>query len=293
MGRRFSIAVTAAALAFAAAPALAQSQLPRPTQLPPAGGQGPSQAQPQQQRPTPLQQLQQPQQQAAPQGAPQVAPPRPYKPVMVRMPPAFNDPSFEAFRKRLGEVAQKKDRKALAGLVAKTFFWLGEKGDIADKRRPAIDNLAKAIGLDAQGGIGWEILAGYAADPTASPFPDRKETICAPAAPQFNPQELDALAKATGTDDGDWGFPVEPGLEMRGSAQPNAPVVEKLGMHLVRVMPDDAAPNPQAPMLRIVAPSGKVGYVPADAISPLAGDELCYVKEGGAWKIAGMIGGEQ
>ncbi|MBM3530092.1 MAG: hypothetical protein FJX62_18575 [Alphaproteobacteria bacterium] len=290
MGHRFSIAVTAAVVALAATPAFAQSQLPRPSQLPPAGGQA---QQPQQQQrpqqPTPLQQLQQPQQQAAPQ----MAPPRPYKVVAVGVPKPFSDPSFEAFRKRLGEVAQKKDRKALAGLMAKTFFWLGEKGDIADKKRPAIDNLAKAVGLDAQGGTGWEVLGGYAADPTAAPFPERKDTICAPAGPEFNPQDLEALAKTTGTEEGDWGFTVEAGIEMRAGAQPNSAVVEKLGMHLVRVMPDAAPPNPQAPMLRIVAPSGKVGFVPADAISPLAGDELCYVKEGGAWKIAGMIGGEQ
>jgi hypothetical protein len=282
MGHRYSIAVSAVVLAFAAAPVFAQSQLPRPSQLPPAGGKA-------QQPPTMLQQLQQPQQQQQQQAAP----PKPYKPVNVSAPAPFNDPSFEAFRKRLGEVAQRKDRKALAGLMAKSFFWLGEKGDIADKRRSPLDNLAKAIGLDANGGVGWEILAGYAADPSAAPFPDRKDTVCAPAGPTFNPQELEALAKATDTDEGDWGYPFEPGLEMRSGPQPNAPVVEKLGMHFVRVLPDDAPSGQQVPMLRIVAPSGKVGYIPADALSPLAGDELCYVKEGGAWKIAGAIGGEQ
>ena len=45
-------------------------------------------------------------------------------------------------------------------------------------------------------------------------------------------------------------------------------------------------------MLRVVTPSGKIGFVPADAISPLGNDQLCYVKEGGGWKIAGFIGGE-
>ena len=27
-------------------------------------------------------------------------------------------------------------------------------------------------------------------------------------------------------------------------------------------------------------------------VSPLGNDEMCYVKEGGAWKIAGFSGGE-
>ena len=68
------------------------------------------------------------------------------------------DPSFEAFRKQLGAIAEKKDRKALAGLVAQNFFWMGEKGDKADKKKPGIDNLAKAIQLDGKEAPGWEML---------------------------------------------------------------------------------------------------------------------------------------
>src|SRR5437588_11954826 len=56
-------------------------------------------------------------QQAAPQQAPAVAPPKPYKPLAVALPAAINDPSFEAFRKDLAGVAQKKDRAALARLI--------------------------------------------------------------------------------------------------------------------------------------------------------------------------------
>jgi hypothetical protein len=46
-------------------------------------------------------------------------------------------------------------------------------------------------------------------------------------------------------------------------------------------------------MMRIVTPSGKVGFVAAEAVSPLGSDQLCYGKDAsGAWKIVGMIGGE-
>jgi hypothetical protein len=248
------------------------------TLLPPAP---PEQAQPQ--RPPQGQQ----------QGQQQPAPPKPYKTVAIVPPQPMNDPSFEAFRKQMTAAAEKKDRKALADLTSKSFFWMGEKGDKADKRKPGIDNLAKAISLDAKDGTGWETVMGFASDPTAAPFPDKKDTICAPAEPQFDPKALEALAKETGTDEGEWGFPVQPSLEMRAAAQPNSPVVEKLGMHFIRVVDDGSSPQGDNPMIKVVAPSGKVGFVPADAISPLGNDVMCYAKEGGAWKITGFIGGEQ
>ena len=284
-------------LAGTVASSLAQSQLPRPGQLPPAGGQQGNQQQQQRPQAGPQQQQQQQQgQQRPPQGQPpqqQVAAPKPYKAVAVAAPPMINDPSFEAFRKQMTAAAEKKDRKALADMVSKSFFWMGEKGDKADKKRPGIENLAKAIGLDAKDGSGWETIIGFASDPTGMPFPEKKDTICAPAEPQFDGKELEALAKATGTEEGDWAFPTQPGLEMRAAAQPNAPVVEKLGMHFIRVMEDGTEPSGDNPMIKVVAPSGKVGFVPADAISPLGNDAMCYTKEGGAWKIAGFLGGEQ
>jgi hypothetical protein len=275
---------TALLLVATVAPGVAQSQSPRPGQLPPAGGQQKPQAQPQQQG---QQRPQQGQQQ------PQAAAPKPYKAVAVSPPAPLNDPSFEAFRKEMNAVAEKKDRKALAALVSKSFFWMGEKGDKADKKKPGIENLAKAISLDAKDGSGWDTVIGFAADPTAAPFPERKDTVCAPAEPSFDGKELEALAKATGTDEAEWGYPTQPNLEMRASAQPNSAVVEKLGMHFIRVMEDGSEPSGDNPMIKIVAPSGKVGFVPADAISPLGNDSICYAKEGGAWKISGFLGGEQ
>jgi hypothetical protein len=282
MRQRFIAAVSIGAtllLAAAAAPGLAQSQLPRPGQLPPPGG-----AQQPQQRPQQAQPQQQPQQQQSAN--------KPYKAVTVTAPKPMDDPSFEAFRKQLGAIAEKKDRAALAALVSRNFFWMGEKGDKADKKKSGIDNLAKAIGLDGKDAEGWETLVGFAADPTAAPYPEKKDTVCAPAQPDFNDDDFGALLKATGTEDADWGYPEQAGIEMRASAQPNSAVVEKLGAHFVRVLDDEAAGNQQVPMLKVVAPSGKTGYVPADAISPLGNDELCYVKEGGGWKIAGFSGGE-
>jgi hypothetical protein len=271
MGYRIVAAVSISAiLTLAQSPSFAQGQ-PRPGQLPPAGGQ---RTQP-----------------AAPQPQAAVAA-KPYQPVAITPAKPLNDPSLDAFRKQLGAVAEKKDRAALAGMVSKSFFWMGEK-DKADKKKSGIDNLSKAIGLDGKDAEGWDTLTGYASDPTAGAYPEKKDTICAPGQPDFDDDAFGALLKATGTEDADWAYTAQPGIEMHATSQGNSPVVEKLGSHLVLVLEDQAASNQPAPMLKVVAPSGKTGYVPADMVASLETDMLCYVKEGGAWKIGGYIGGEQ
>src|ERR1700687_4601569 len=124
--RRYSFAPTlilavlaAAALAAAPAPVLAQSQ-------------------------------QQPQ--LLPLKPPPPPPIKPYTPVAAKPPVAYDDAAFVAFRKQLSDVAAKKDRAALAKLVAaQGFFWIQDK-DMADPKKPGIDNLDKAVGLGAKDG---------------------------------------------------------------------------------------------------------------------------------------------
>jgi len=300
-------------IALACVPAAAQQ--PRPGQMAPGPGpMGPGPGQmgpgPGQMGPGPGQMgpapgMQRPQ--AAPgqpQGQPQAqqqqapAPAKPYKAIAVSIPPAANDPSFEAFRKQLGDVAQKKDRAGLARLVvASGFFWEGESGDKADKKKSAIDNLGVAIGGFTGPDAGaWETLMAAATEPTMEPYGDKKNVMCSPASPQFDEQAFEAVAKDTGTDIDEWAFPTQNGIDVRASAQPNAPVVEKLGMNLVRVLPDapstSGAATDAPPFLRVVTPSGKTGFVPADAVAALISDQLCYVKDAAGWKITGFIGGD-
>ena len=87
--------------------------------------------------------------------------PGPYKPVAITLPAPLNDPSFDAFRKQLAALAHKKDRAALAPLVAASFFWVPEDADLADKKKSGIDNLAKALGLEHEIG---SLEVGKAAD---------------------------------------------------------------------------------------------------------------------------------
>ena len=87
---------------------------------------------------------------------------KPFSPVTVKLAGPYSDPSFAAFRKSLGAAAEKKDRAALAKLVvAQGFFWIQDK-DLANKSKPGIDNLAKAIDLDDKDGSGWDALGSFA-----------------------------------------------------------------------------------------------------------------------------------
>jgi len=224
---------------------------------------------------------------------PPAAPVKPYKPLAVTPPAPNNDPSFVAFRNQLGEVAQRKDRNALAKLVvSQGFFWMQEK-DMADKRKPPLANLSSALNLDAKDGSGWMALANMAEDPTTVALPEHAGVICGPADPNLDQQGFQTLVQSTKTQPMDWAYPLRDGIEVRGAAQPNAPVVEKLGLTMVRVLPDSPPPqNPNQPsFLHIALPSGKTGFVPMEAVGGLGGDQMCYVKEGGSWKITGYFGG--
>jgi hypothetical protein len=221
---------------------------------------------------------------------PAPAPAAPYQPVMITPPKQMTDESFEAMRKQLGEAVQRKDRAAMALMVvAQGFFWQRENRNAADKRKSGFDNLSAALGLNNKEGAGWEILSGYAEDPTASPSPAHNGALCAPAEPAFDGKELDGLLKTTHTDVTDWGYPVSAGIDVHATAQASAPVIDRLGLHFVRIMPESAS-NPPS-YLRIATPSGKTGYVSIDSIAPIGNDQLCYVMDGGAWKIGGYVGG--
>jgi hypothetical protein len=224
---------------------------------------------------------------------PPPAPVKPYAQVAVTPPGSFNDPSFAAFRKNLADIAARKDRAALAKLIAaRGFFWMQDK-DLADKSKPGIVNLAKAIDLDAKDGSGWDVMAGYAAEPTAAELPEHKRIICAPAAPTFDPRAFGTLVQRTQTDPSEWAYAIKDGTEVRAAPQPNAPLIDKLGMYLVRVLPDSpATDNPDAPsFLHVAMPSGKTGFVVAAALAPLGSDNMCYAKDASGWKITGYIGG--
>src|SRR5262249_6246991 len=144
---------------------------------------------------------------------PPAAPIKPYQAVAVTPPAALNDPSFTAFRNQLREGAAPKDRPPPAQLVgAPNLFWMQDK-NLADPRKSGIDNLVKAIELDAPDGSGWQILGGFATEPSAAESPQQPGVFCAPADPKLDPSALEALDKTTQTDPSEWGYPTENRLE--------------------------------------------------------------------------------
>ena len=226
--------------------------------------------------------------QTQPRNQPQPAKPGPYKVVAVTPPHSINDPAFEAFRKQIGEAAQRKDRAALAKLVVdQGFFWVRENGDRADKRKSGGDNLAAALGLNNK--EGWDMLASFADDSTGSPSSEHKGAVCAPADPTFDVKAFNDLMQATKTDPDEWGYPVSTDVEVRATPQPSGAVIDKLALAFVRVMPE-GGPNAPA-FLRVITPGGKTGYVSVDSVAPIGNDQVCYVKDAGGWKIGSYIGG--
>jgi hypothetical protein len=214
---------------------------------------------------------------------------QPYTPIAVAEPKPFTDADLAAFRKELAAVAQRKDRAALAKMVVdKDFFWMKEKGDGANKKKSGIDNLAQAANLAAKDGSGWATIGDFAAADTAVPFAERKGVVCGPGGPQFDGAALDKLTQSTKTDMGDWAYPASNGVEVHETAAANSPVVEKLGMNLVRVK---QSKGKQTDSMQVVTPSGKAGYVSTESLRPLSADQLCYSKDSGSWKIVGYIGG--
>jgi len=219
-------------------------------------------------------------------------PVKPYSAVAVKFAGPYSDPSFAAFRKEFGAAVAKKDRAALASLiVSQGFFWIQDK-NLADDSKSGIDNLARAIDLDNPNGAGWRVLATDASEPTLAELPDNKGIFCAPAPPEFDASAFEALVQQTDTDPEDWGYPARDGIEARAAAQSDAAVVEKLGLYFVRVLPDSPAAKPgETQFLHLALPDGKTGFIPIDALMPLATDKICYSKPDGAWKIMGYIGG--
>ena len=156
-----------------------------------------------------------------PQGfkPPPPAPIKPYQPIAITLPVPFNDQSFDAFRKQLAGIAEKKDRAALAKLVvAQGFFWMQDK-DMADKKKPGMANFASAIDLDAKDGSGWELLSSYASEPTAEPLSDHQGVMCAPAEPNIDPKAFEALINDTKTQPPEWGYPNKDGVEVRSAGK--------------------------------------------------------------------------
>jgi hypothetical protein len=217
----------------------------------------------------------------------------PYPPVGLTLPNALDDAGWQSFRKQLAAAARGRIYADLASLVIGIgFFWDRDFTDSYDPRRSGVENLARAIRLEADNGRGWERLAALAAEPTAAPIASLGDALCAPAMPSFDGGKLDDLIDTTRTREADWSYPRGDRVPLRAAAAPNAPVLELLGAAFVRRVADEDGGEPgRDAWLLVAAPSGKVGFVAAASMGSLAGERLCYGKDfTGAWRIVGYVG---
>jgi len=223
--------------------------------------------------------------------------PAPFERVQVTLPLAPSDPGFAAFRRDLGAVAKGRVFAELARkVVAEGFFWDRDFADGFDPKRSGVENLAAAIRLERSGGTGWQTLAYFAAEPTATKNTMAPDVLCAPGRPTFDQDAFDRLLDATRSGAAEWAFARAEQTALREEPRMASPVVETLGTYFVRVLAVDAAADDGEPLrtfwARVAAPSGKVGYAAPDTLMSPGAPQLCYRKDiTGRWRIAGFVGG--
>jgi hypothetical protein len=223
--------------------------------------------------------------------------PKPYAPVAITRPQAFDDASFAAFRRELAAAAKSRLYARLAGLVSKhDFFWDRDFGRELDPHKPAIDNLAAAIALEHDNGSGWAKLATFAANAMVEPLDSRMGVICAPAAPAYDSVAYAKLLDTTYTTPIDWAYPRTDETPVRGAPNADADAIGTLGPTFVRLLgfagPDSEADPGRKLWARIAMPDGKSGFVAPGSLLSLTAERLCYAKDAaGGWKITGFIAG--
>jgi hypothetical protein len=223
--------------------------------------------------------------------------PKPYSPVAITRPAAFDDASFATFRLALAAVAKRRLYAELTPLVlAQGFFWDRDFGRGFDPHKPAVDNLAAAISLESGNGAGWETLASFTAEDAAEPLPSRPGVICAPARPDYDSVAFSKLLEATYTAGIDWAYPRRDATVVRAASQPDAPKLGTLDAHFVRLLGFSGADSEANPgrnlWAHIALPDGTPGFVPPGSLMSLTSERLCYIKDlVGVWHIAGYIAG--
>ena len=116
----------------------------------------------------------------------------------MKPPPVPNDPGLAAFRQHLAAVARDRVFNELArSVVPQGFFWDRDFAESFDPKKTGVENLAAAIRLEQGAGLGWQMLAEFAAEPTATGTPAAPGVLCAPGRPSFEQEEFDRLLDAT------------------------------------------------------------------------------------------------
>lgn len=226
----------------------------------------------------------------------------PYPQVKVELVAAYTpDAAFNKFRAEFINAVAKKDAPALFALVAPGFAWTLNDSLLTSDFDPGRDpqhNFRvvfgfRAAGKDADGDVEngpfWDVLAAFANDGTF--YQANDNVICGPAAATIVDDDVfeQARAKIETSDEGaDWYFLVRSTAVIKAPDDKDAPIATA-GLEAVPVLkihpPSDSRVAPTH--YQVLLPSGRAGWIPADAARPLQTDRLCYALTAkGEWKIA-------
>jgi hypothetical protein len=233
----------------------------------------------------------------APAAPPAKAKPAPYKPVAIKLPADSKDAGFIAFRHELAKVAKARVYSDLARLVVRRrFFWDRDFGGAFDPTKSGVENLAVAVRLEARNGAGWGTLVVFAAEATTKHEPSRPGVVCSPGQPSFSEPDFDHLLDLTKTSSSDWLYPRADAITVYAAPRVDSAVIETLGLNFVRVLREGtgAVADNGAAWLRVLTPTGRIGFVDRTVLLGLEPRRLCYRKDvTGRWQIAGYIGGSE
>jgi len=177
-------------------------------------------------------------------------------------------------------------------VLAQGFFWIKERGQRGRKKsrdRGAVHGTQSR----RQEWVGLGIAsASFAADDTAAPYPERPNTVLLAGRSGIQPPDLEKLGRDDKTNLGDWGF-LRAGWRRGAPDRAGEFARHRKARHAFRARDARYGAECEPGNDAYRHAKRKVGFVAAEAVSPLGSDQLCYGKDAsGGWKIVGMIGGE-
>lgn len=228
----------------------------------------------------------------------QHAPHRPYAPVRVSIEDlGARDPTFAAFRDRMREIINARDRARWRATISPQFRFLKDLGGSFDPRKTPAENAEYAMGFSAVGAdgkpdrhAGWKTLAALFEMPFGHSAVAQR-ALCAPARPRFDERAFERLLAQTETSaPGDWEA-IGPNVNVYAAPRHTSPVIERTGLIFIRIdhwQGDDAI----GAWRRVVTPAGKPGFIRENAIASIYAAQLCVAKNNrGEWRVISWVGG--
>ena len=209
------------------------------------------------------------------------------------------DAGFEKFRKQFISAVDGKDLKALSALVAPGFVWTVNSALAPDydPGRDAQHNFRvvfgfRAPGKDADGGVEggpfWGVLKGFADDDSFNQNSDSGNLVCSPNSASAVSTEVyeRAVARVEEAFEGaQWVFLLQ-GTPVAKAPDDKGTPIGKIGVEAVPVISTYPQKAEVPTHFEILLPSGRRGWIPANAARPMLGDRLCYVlTPSGDWKF--------